>query len=154
MSITTFNNSDPFSQTYAAGYLEARLTSNDIFDFYYNLKENTKCIYNTKIANSDFEKMKIFLNEVGRNMENRFRNIKDLTEGDIPFWSNILLGFVQLKGLEHGYKFHVKKNNVPDKYLSLGELLILQADGEVPELLSKLFFLTQGFSIILINHKL
>jgi hypothetical protein len=139
LSISTFNNTDPFSQVYAAGYLEARLTSNDIFDFYYNLKGNTNCKIMNKIAKSDFIKMGNFLNEVGRNMENRFRNIKDLNERELPFWSQIMLGFVQLKGLEHAYKFHVKKNNLPEKNLSLGELLIIQADGEVPELLSTIF---------------
>ena len=104
-------------------------------------EKTLKVYFLYKLAKSEFEKMKVFLDEVGRNIENRYRNIKELNEGDFPFWSQILLGFVQLKGLEHGYKFHIRKNNVPEKNLSLGELLIIQADGEVPELLSIFFII-------------
>ena len=81
--------------------------------------------------------MKVFLSNVGQFMEKKFGSSIQIRDEDINYWSQIFLGYIQLKGLENGYKFQIKQNNLPEKMISLGELLIIQADGEIPELLSK-----------------
>lgn len=83
--------------------------------------------------------MKRFLDKVGTLMENRFENLNTIKEEDTQFWTQIFLGFIQLKGLQNGYKYHITKHNLSQNALSLGEFLIIQADGEVPELLSKIY---------------
>ena len=44
LSVQTFNNANPYLQTYFAGYLEGRMTSEDIYNFYNNIRENNKCM--------------------------------------------------------------------------------------------------------------
>ena len=80
--------------------------------------------------------MKTFLDKVGNNMERRISSISEIKDDQMSFWSQILLGFIQFKGLQNGYKYHMTKYNQSSKHLSIGEHLILQADGEVPEFLS------------------
>ena len=51
-------------------------------------------------------------------------------------WSRMLLGYAQLWGLLAGYTKQIKLNNeFKKKQLHIQDLLILQADGEIPELL-------------------
>ena len=133
----TFKNANPYYQAFFAGYLEARLTSNAIYDFYYNIRENSKGKWKKNVEKEDFNTMKVFLSNVGQFMEKKFGSSIQIRDEDINYWSQIFLGYIQLKGLENGYKFQIKQNNLPEKMISLGELLIIQADGEIPELLSK-----------------
>ena len=82
--------------------------------------------------------MRVFLSNVCQFMQKKFGTTNQIKEEDLNYTSQVFLGFIQLKGLENGYKFQIKKNNQPEKKISLGELLIIQADGEIPELLSKI----------------
>jgi len=51
-------------------------------------------------------------------------------------WSRLILGYSQLWGLLVGYTKQIKlEKKYEEKKLTIQDLLILQADGEVPELL-------------------
>jgi len=60
-------------------------------------------------------------------------------------WSRLILGYSQLWGLHAGYTKQIKLNNeFETKKLSINDLLILQADGEVPELLRYFNYVARG----------
>lgn len=134
LSISAYKieGSNSYIQSYLAGYLEGRATAMDIFHFYNNLRENTK-----KKERTYWERMKKFFSEVVSVMQNRVKNIKYIQE-DTLTWTRLFLGYSQLEGLINGYTYEMKRLNKynEDKYkLDLADFLILQADGEVPELL-------------------
>ncbi len=82
--------------------------------------------------------MREFFTQVVASMQNKIKNINKTKNEDVKNWSRILLGYVQLEGLISGYTYEMKRINKynEEKYkLSLADFLILQADGEVPELL-------------------
>jgi len=82
--------------------------------------------------------MKKYFLEVVMYLQQRIKNIKTVKYADAKNWSRLLLGYVQLEGLIKGYTYEMRKQN---KYseaqyqLDLADFLIIQADGEVPELL-------------------
>lgn len=113
-----------------AGYLEGRVSAEDIFNFYENMRQNNP-------HKVQFEQMRDFFNKVLFNLQKKIKNIQSVKSDQTIIWSKLLLGYSQLEGLLHAYTYEMKKNN---KYsgsavLNLADLLILQADGEVPELL-------------------
>lgn len=59
---------------------------------------------------------------------------------DKEFWTKLILGYWQLKGLKNGYNFEILKKGDKNKTLEIEDFLILQADGEIPELLSKYIY--------------
>lgn len=82
--------------------------------------------------------MREFFTQVVASMQKKIKNIQKTQKADVRNWSRILLGFVQLEGLINGYTYEMKRINKynEDKYkFTLADFLILQADGEVPELL-------------------
>lgn len=113
-----------------AGYLEGRATAQDILNFYDNMRGNNPNI-------EQFKKMKQFFTEVVFNIQKKLKNIDSIQENQKLKWSRMLLGYAQLEGLLHSYTYEMKrlgKYNDSTK-LDLADLLILQADGEVPELI-------------------
>ena len=81
--------------------------------------------------------MRQFFLEVVENMQKRIKNIQDFKDAEALRWSRLLLGYAQLEGMIKGYTFEIKRLNKYDAEhkLDLADFLILQADGEVPELL-------------------
>lgn len=104
----------------------------DIFNFYDNLKHNTQQKF-------EFKQMREFFKQVAVSMQNKIKNIDKVSNEDAQMWLRMLLGYTQLEGLINGYTNEMKRLNKYDKEeykLDLADFLILQADGEVPELLT------------------
>lgn len=105
------------------------MTSKDIFNFYNNMKRN----HNAK-ENKSWNNLQQFFIEVANHLTTRFHNLNSITEKQKQiYWSRLLLSYAQLLGLVKGYSYSVR--NEPDKVLQVSDFLIIQADGEVPELL-------------------
>jgi hypothetical protein len=123
-----------------AGYLEGRATALDMFYFYDNLKFNNP--YKTQ-----FTKMKNFFDQVVYSLQKKIKNIETVKEDQSIIWSRLLLGYTQLEGLLHAYTYEMKRLNKynDDAKMDLADLLIMQADGEVPELIR--YFRTFGVKI-------
>lgn len=113
-----------------AGYLEGRATAIDIFHFYDNMRYNNPKKF-------QFQQMKNFFNDVVFNLQKKIKNIESVKEDQNIVWTKLLLGYTQLEGLLHAYTYEMKRLGKynEDSKLDLADLLILQADGEVPELL-------------------
>jgi hypothetical protein len=113
-----------------AGYLEGRATALDMFHFYDNLKFNNP--YKTQ-----FIEMKNFFIKVVSNLQRRIKNIKSIKKGQSIVWSRLLLGYTQLEGLLQAYTYEMKRLNKynEESKMDLADLLIMQADGEIPELI-------------------
>lgn len=95
------------------------------------MRQNTKEKY-------QWNQMRNFFKEVVASMQNKIKNIDKVQNEDTLMWSRMLLGYTQLEGLINGYTYEMKRINKysDDQYkLDLADFLILQADGEVPELI-------------------
>ena len=81
--------------------------------------------------------MRQFFLEVVIAMQNKIKTIEKLEGEEAKIWSRLLLAYSQLEGMIKGYSFEMKRLNKYDAEhkLDLADFLILQADGEVPELL-------------------
>jgi hypothetical protein len=134
ISISTYKVVNSYQQAFIAGYLEGRMTSEDIFNFYDNLRENT-----IKRKKKSFEKMYDFFKIVGESFSNKVEKYRadhhKFNDVEKKFWSRIILGWTQLEGLIRGYNYEVDRQGTPEKKLSIADFLILQSDGEIPELL-------------------
>lgn len=130
LSVETYKNVNPYLQSYFAGYLEGRLTANDIYHFYNNIRVNNK----NKIK--DFEAMRAFFKTVDINVGKKILEFNKMEKKDKEYWSKLILGYSQIKGLKNGYNFQMLKEGQKQKVLEIEDLLILQSDGEIPELLS------------------
>jgi hypothetical protein len=54
----------------------------------------------------------------------------------MKYWSQIILSFSQLEGLYKGYTYEIKRmNKYEEMKMTLADFLILQADGEIGDLL-------------------
>ncbi len=129
MSISTYKPVNSYVQSYLAGYLEGRVTAIDIFNFYNNMRSN---------GIDNFQKLKKFFLEVVSSIQNKIKNIDKIKNTDTEIWSKLFLSYIQLEGLINGYTYEMKRL---DKYnddiykLDIADFLIIQADGEIPELL-------------------
>jgi hypothetical protein len=57
----------------------------------------------------------------------------------MKYWSQIILGFSQLEGMYRGYTYAITKEKKQEEMkMSIADFLIIQADGEVGELLTYL----------------
>lgn len=134
LSIKTYKAVNAYQQAFLAGYLEGRMTAEDIFYFYNNLKVN-----HMKSQPKTFTKMLDFFTQVAEEFSKKIYKVKkefnNYDYKEKKYWSRLILGYTQLEGLVKGYTFEVSKNNQQDKLLTMADFLILQADGEVPELL-------------------
>jgi hypothetical protein len=135
ISINTYKPAGPYQQAYFAGYLEGRMTSNDIFNFYNNLRVN-----NVKKHKHSYAKMINFFSKVAESFGQKVNNMKNgannMSEDDKRFWSRIILAWTQLEGMIKGYTYEItRKGQFDQMKLTIADFLIIQADGEVPELL-------------------
>jgi len=86
----------------------------------------------------NFQKLKKFFLEVVSSIQNKIKNIDKIKNTDTEIWSKLFLSYIQLEGLINGYTYEMKRL---DKYnddiykLDIADFLIIQADGEIPELL-------------------
>jgi len=83
--------------------------------------------------------MREFFKQVVISMQTKIKNIEKVSDSDAKILLRMLLGYTQLEGLINGYTSEMKRKNKYDKEeykLELADFLILQADGEVPELLN------------------
>lgn len=131
LSIETYKNANPFLQTYFAGYLEGRLTAIDIYNFYDNIRVNNK-----KNA-VDFDNMRKFFKSVNMHIAKKILDFPKMSRMDKDYWSKLIVGYSQLKGLKNGYNFEIIKKGDKNKTLEIEDFLIIQSDGEIPELLSR-----------------
>ncbi len=122
LNVHTYNKSDEYTQSYCAGYLEGIVTYQEISNFYYNLYNN----YHKESKLID--KIIAFLELVSKELLSKLSQITK----DTSFYEyQLYLSFQQLVGLYHGYNSMSKDNK-----LSIGKLLLIQSDSEIPELLN------------------
>ena len=132
ISINKYKEAKPYQQAFFAGYLEGRMTSEDIYNFYNNLKVN-----NAKSKPKSFQKLLEFFNEITNQLAKKVKNLKNLSSlEEKKYWSQLVLAYTQLEGIYKGYTYEITKNNqYEQRKMTMADFLILQADGEVPELL-------------------
>ena len=112
--------------------MEGRLTANDIFNFYNNIRENNKP------KAKDFENMRNFFKSVDLHIGKKILEFSKLEKEDKEYWSKLIVAYSQLKGIKNGYNYQVNKDGKKDKVLEIEDFMIIQSDGEIPELLSKI----------------
>lgn len=117
---------NPYIQMYLAGYIEGKLTNENISTFYNNIKNNSS---GRSVRQKAWEDLRTFLNKSGNNLFKNIENSNTLVEGLNQEYSDLLsLGVFQLKGILEGY------NDSNNNTLTVGDFLIVQADGEISEL--------------------
>lgn len=138
LSLNTYKSGDkfsPFLQSYLGGYLEGRLTYRDTHNFLSNMEYNTKkSDPNLRI----FKSIKGFFSQVEAAMYNNVSNFNEvyLSEADRDYYYKIFIFYTQLKGLLQGHNKSVEySSNKTRRLLTIEDLLIIQADGEIPELM-------------------
>lgn len=95
-----------------------------------------------------YKMMVDFFNKVANSMGERVKKIKDMNLADKKYWSQLMLAYSQLEGVIKGYTYEIKKRGEYEKKkLDMGDFLILQADGEVPELLRYFGTLNKNFKL-------
>jgi hypothetical protein len=116
----------PFTLAYLGGYLEGRLTAEDVKNFLENMEFNLKKQDpNSRILRA----IKTFFKNVDENLYSKLStNLK--SEEERKFYYRIFIFYAQLRGLLAGINKTLK-----ERKLSIGELLLIQADGEIPELM-------------------
>lgn len=126
LTLKTYNKAKTgaYIQSYLAGYLEGRLTSNDIKNYY--LVKNEKNKFQTEMAT-----IVKFFTEVAESLDNKLNN-KPPEEKDEVHFQRMMLGYCQLLGMFQAYNLGKSKDALD--YISIALFLILQADGELPEL--------------------
>jgi len=149
ISLNTFRNTQcftedkllPFIQAYLGGYLEGRLEYKATNDFYNNMDYNINS-HSWNIKN--FKKTKEFFNDVNTYLLDNLGKFdeKYTTDEEKDYYYKIYIFFTQLQGYLRGHNFSVNLSNKINnddknmmKELSIADLLIIQADGEIPELL-------------------
>jgi hypothetical protein len=134
----------PFLQFYLGGYIEGRITFNEINNFLDNTQYNSiKQDPTLKTHNA----IKSFFNEVNSNMISKLNTFSSLSTKDQEYYYKIYLFFSQLHGLLRGYNYEVdRRNKSENKYkpTTIEELLFIQADGEVPELQRYFYYKLKG----------
>ena len=108
------------------------MTAEDIYNFYDNLKVN-----NAKSKPKSFQKLLEFFNEITNQLAKKVKELKKLASlEEKKYWSQLVLAYTQLEGIYKGYTYEITKNNLfEQRKMTMADFLILQADGEVPELL-------------------
>lgn len=148
LSIETFNSIQAEEQAYLAGYLEGKITSQTISDFYDNIDYNHLYTKGGDIKKY-YKQIKVFFSNMfkqfNNNIDNPSKFLFQITE-DTNVWDKMLLGWYQFLGLYEGYlnSFNSSQSNNQNKIklskISIGEMLMLQADGEMFELIRKIIY--------------
>ena len=127
--IETFNNCSSEIQSFAAGYLEGKLTSRNILEFYKNL---------VGIHSGEEQELKDVFKYYGE-VESSIRKktskqfLATLTnENEIEYWITVAMVQAQTDGLYEGYNSEMKNIEA----LSFEQFYFINADGEVPELMT------------------
>ena len=115
----------PFLLAYMGGYLEGRLTAEDIKNFLENMEFNLK---KQDPQNRIIRAIKTFFRNVDENLYNNISK-KLISEEEKKFYYRIYLFYAQLRGLLEGINISLSRK------ITIGELLLIQADGEIPELM-------------------
>jgi len=125
--VETFDNSSPEIQSWAAGFLEGKLSALEILYFYKNLvgihKEESDELgqvfnYYTKVEN--------FIRKKTSKAE-----LLGLDGEDLRYWTSVAMIQAQTDGLLYGYNSVMK-----DQKFALNQIYFINADGEVPELIA------------------
>lgn len=135
LSVSSFAIGDLAEQSFAAGYLEGYVTATEISQFYRNLIKN-----NFEKEKPTYLKIRTFFSEVVSELEQNLRKYPDSRYSE-KVTRDILIGYSQINGLMKGYNDKVSKNE-SDK-IDLVDFLLMQADGEISELIS--FLLNRNF---------
>jgi hypothetical protein len=125
--IETLDNASPEVQSWAAGYLEGRLTAKEIREFYNNLVNIHK--EEKPLLSQVFD----YYDKVEKSIRNKTsKTMLEKYQGDeLEYWLTIAMIQAQTDGMRAGH--NTANNVIPIK---LSELYFINADGEVPELLS------------------
>jgi hypothetical protein len=143
LSLKTYrgeNNTSSFLQSYFGGYLEARLTFIDTDNFLANLEANSlRNDPSSKIIKS----IKTFFKNVYESMKMRVQNFNKYfqSDKDRDYYYKIYIFFFQLTGYLEGHNkavdiYNTKTDTLNQlKKLKIEDLMLIQADGEIPELM-------------------
>jgi hypothetical protein len=126
--LETFDNCSAEIQSWAAGYLEGKLSAKEILDFYNNLVgiHSKESGYLQDVFD--------YYNKVEESI--RYRTSKPVLANvikgeDLEYWISVALIQAQTDGLLAGYNSIMKANQ-----MNVAQIYFINADGEVPELLS------------------
>jgi hypothetical protein len=125
------NNSSNFLQTYMAGYLEGRITAHDISNCLKNIEENNMKDEKEKAT---YESVIAFFKKVNDNLYKRLSDFNKLNKQDKEYYYGIYTFYTQLHGLHRG--FNDQRRVKGKQPVSIERLMMIQADGEIPELMS------------------
>jgi len=135
-----------FKQAFFSGYLEGRFTYQDINNFYKNLDSN----YKKKNLYPIIKEIKNFFREVNESMTKKIDLLDDLDEDEKNYFYKIYIFYCQLQGMLKGYNKQVsinlkteKKKEFTLRSLKIEDLLLIQSDGEIPELMR--YFIYQKY---------
>ena len=133
--IETFDNCPSEIQSFAAGYIEGKLTAKNILEFYQNLigihAEEAKELNQVF---DYYEKVEKFIRKKTSkmNLTTGYGSNDGNINKDLEYWITVALVQAQTDGLYAGY------NNIMSKVspLTFAQIYFINADGEVPELLT------------------
>ena len=122
--IKSYQSCSPVIQMWTNGFLEGLLTSKDVFNFFDNL-----------VAMDSFSDPKILenLNKFFETVEGHIRRkitnekIKSYKDESLLFYTHIAFSQIQTDGMSVGINYNSKRK------LSMNELFLINADGQVPE---------------------
>lgn len=127
--IETFNNCASEIQSFAAGYIEGKLTAKNILEFYKNL---------TGIHADEEAELKDVFKYYGKVEKSiRHKSSKEVlskltNELDLEYWITVAMVQAQTDGLYSGYNNELGTISP----LSFEQFYFINADGEVPELMT------------------
>jgi hypothetical protein len=126
--VETFDNAPPEMITWAAGFLEGKLTAPQILDFYNNLVgiHDKESEYLEEVFKY-YENVEKFIRR--KTQKDSLENIKEMK--DLDYWISVAMTQAQSDGLLQGYNSIMKNNQ-----FNFSQIYFINADGEVPELLN------------------
>lgn len=131
LSISTYKEANAYQQAYLAGYLEGRMSAEDIYNFYENLRIN-----NDGDGNS-FAQMYNFFVEVAESIKKKVYDLKK-TANKLPydeqvFWAQMIIGYTQLEGLVQGYNYEVNRmeNKSPSEIVQEAKKIVSENSSAI-----------------------
>lgn len=120
-----------FLQSYFAGYLEGRITAADINSYISIKREGGNGVDE---RNYSWKPIFQFFERIDANLIKKIKTLNNITDTNLQLkWMQILLGYAQIKGMLSGYNYEQQRDSKLDA-IKITNLLLLQADGELPEL--------------------
>jgi len=135
--VETFDNAAPEIISWAAGFLEGKLTAPHILDFYNNLVgiHEKESEYLNDVFKY-YEKVEKYIRK--KTNKKSLENIKDMK--NLEYWISVAMTQAQSDGLLQGYN-----SRMGSKTLNFAQIYFINADGEVPELLNVFKFKSSRF---------